>query len=126
MAVVTDTQLRTVEHLTGRDLPPLILPATNGQNVLCTDLAGWSVFYFYPRTSPSEVMTDLGLTDAVHADPMRVAYHAACSLQHGQQIKTYPKLLLKAAGFEVAEPKDSHLCCGSAGTYNLMQPEISA
>jgi glycolate oxidase iron-sulfur subunit len=74
----------------------------------------------------SEVMTDLGLTDAVHADPMRVAYHAACSLQHGQQIKTYPKLLLKAAGFEVAEPKDSHLCCGSAGTYNLMQPEISA
>ncbi|MFC3612491.1 glycolate oxidase subunit GlcF [Lutimaribacter marinistellae] len=59
-------------------------------------------------------------------DGMRVAYHAACSLQHGQQIKTYPKDLLKAAGFEVVEPADSHLCCGSAGTYNLMQPEISA
>ncbi|MDU8909998.1 glycolate oxidase subunit GlcF [Aestuariicoccus sp. MJ-SS9] len=57
--------------------------------------------------------------------PMRVAYHAACSLQHGQQIKTYPKDLLKKAGFEVVEPADSHLCCGSAGTYNLMQPEIS-
>jgi peroxiredoxin len=56
MAVDTDTQLRTVEHLTGRDLPPLILPATNGQNVLCTDLAGWSVFYFYPRTSPPNAM----------------------------------------------------------------------
>ena len=56
---------------------------------------------------------------------MRVAYHAACSLQHGQQIKTFPKDLLKRAGFEVVEPKDSHLCCGSAGTYNLMQPEIS-
>jgi glycolate oxidase iron-sulfur subunit len=55
----------------------------------------------------------------------RVAYHAACSLQHGQQIKTHPKSLLKAAGFEVVEPADSHLCCGSAGTYNLMQPEIS-
>ena len=55
----------------------------------------------------------------------RVAYHAACSLQHGQQIKTHPKTLLKAAGFEVVEPADSHLCCGSAGTYNLMQPEIS-
>ena len=54
-----------------------------------------------------------------------VAYHAACSLQHGQQIKTYPKELLKAAGFTVVEPADSHLCCGSAGTYNLMQPEIS-
>jgi glycolate oxidase iron-sulfur subunit len=57
---------------------------------------------------------------------MRVAYHAACSLQHGQQIKTHPKALLKRAGFEVVEPADSHLCCGSAGTYNLMQPAISA
>ncbi|EKE44743.1 glycolate oxidase, iron-sulfur subunit [Oceaniovalibus guishaninsula JLT2003] len=57
--------------------------------------------------------------------PIRVAYHAACSLQHGQQIKTAPKTLLKRAGFEVVEPADPHLCCGSAGTYNLMQPEIS-
>ncbi|WP_425044953.1 glycolate oxidase subunit GlcF [Primorskyibacter sp. S87] len=56
---------------------------------------------------------------------LTVAYHAACSLQHGQQIKTYPKDLLKRAGFKVVEPADSHLCCGSAGTYNLMQPEIS-
>jgi glycolate oxidase iron-sulfur subunit len=57
--------------------------------------------------------------------PIRVAYHAACSLQHGQKIKTHPKALLKGAGFEVVEPADSHLCCGSAGTYNLLQPEIS-
>jgi glycolate oxidase iron-sulfur subunit len=57
---------------------------------------------------------------------LRVAYHAACSLQHGQQIKSAPKTLLKAAGFEVVEPENSHLCCGSAGTYNLLQPEISA
>jgi glycolate oxidase iron-sulfur subunit len=57
---------------------------------------------------------------------MRVAYHSACSLQHGQQVKTHPKTLLKQAGFEVVEPADAHLCCGSAGTYNLMQPEISA
>ena len=56
---------------------------------------------------------------------MTIAYHAACSLQHGQKIKTYPKDLLKKAGFKVVEPADSHLCCGSAGTYNLMQPEIS-
>ena len=56
---------------------------------------------------------------------MVVAYHSACSLQHGQQIKTYPKDLLKKAGFTVVEPSDPHLCCGSAGTYNLMQPEIS-
>lgn len=63
--------------------------------------------------------------DAV-PEGLTIAYHAACSLQHGQQIKTYPKDLLKQAGFKVVEPADSHLCCGSAGTYNLMQPEISA
>ena len=56
---------------------------------------------------------------------LRVAYHAACSLQHGQKITSVPKNLLKTAGFEVVEPADSHLCCGSAGTYNLLQPEIS-
>ncbi|WP_179379083.1 glycolate oxidase subunit GlcF [Jannaschia marina] len=63
--------------------------------------------------------------DAAGEGPMQVAYHAACSLQHGQQIKGAPKELLKRAGFTVLEPKDAHLCCGSAGTYNLMQPEIS-
>ncbi len=57
--------------------------------------------------------------------PLHVAYHSACSLQHGQQVKTAPKTLLKRAGFRVSEPRDAHLCCGSAGTYNLMQPEIS-
>ncbi len=56
---------------------------------------------------------------------LSIAYHAACSLQHGQQVKHAPKDLLKRAGFRVVEPADSHLCCGSAGTYNLMQPEIS-
>ncbi len=73
----------------------------------------------------SEVLVDLGV-EVAQPMGLRVAYHAACSLQHGQQIKTYPKDLLKAAGFEVVEPADPHLCCGSAGTYNLMQPEISA
>jgi len=73
----------------------------------------------------TEVMSDLGLQDASHAEPLRVAYHAACSLQHGQQVRSAPKELLKAAGFVVVEPRDSHICCGSAGTYNLMQPAIS-
>ena len=71
----------------------------------------------------SEVLMKLDLPAA--DQKLRVAYHAACSLQHGQQIKTYPKDLLKRAGFEVVEPSDPHLCCGSAGTYNLLQPEIS-
>jgi glycolate oxidase iron-sulfur subunit len=72
----------------------------------------------------SEVLMKLDLPQGTPKD-MTVAYHAACSLQHGQKIKTYPKDLLKRAGFTVVEPADSHLCCGSAGTYNLMQPAIS-
>jgi glycolate oxidase iron-sulfur subunit len=72
----------------------------------------------------SEVMVDLGL-DEPKVPNLKVAYHAACSLQHGQQIKTHPKTLLAKAGFTVLEPADPHLCCGSAGTYNMMQPEIS-
>lgn len=72
----------------------------------------------------SELLMQLELPQGAAKD-LRVAYHSACSLQHGQQIKTHPKTLLKKAGFEVVEPKDAHLCCGSAGTYNLMQPEIS-
>ncbi len=72
----------------------------------------------------SEVLMQLDIPTGA-ARGVRVAYHAACSLQHGQQIKTHPKTLLKKVGFEVVEPADSHLCCGSAGTYNLLQPEIS-
>ncbi|MDR7143246.1 glycolate oxidase subunit GlcF [Rhizobium sp. BE258] len=55
-----------------------------------------------------------------------VAYHSACSMQHGQKITMAPKQLLKAAGFTVRDPAEGHLCCGSAGTYNIMQPDISA
>ncbi|WP_127902603.1 glycolate oxidase subunit GlcF [Solirhodobacter olei] len=73
----------------------------------------------------TEILQRLDLPEQP-AQGLRVAYHAACSLQHGQQIKAAPKQVLKRAGFEVVEPADSHLCCGSAGTYNLLQPEISA
>ncbi len=54
-----------------------------------------------------------------------VAYHSACSLQHGQRVRDEPKALLLAAGFTVKEPAESHLCCGSAGTYSITQPELS-
>ena len=72
----------------------------------------------------SEVLMDLDWPTGADQE-LKIAYHAACSLQHGQQIKTFPKDLLKKAGFKVVEPSDPHLCCGSAGTYNLMQPKIS-
>jgi glycolate oxidase iron-sulfur subunit len=54
-----------------------------------------------------------------------VTYHSACSLQHGQSVREEPKALLKAAGFRVREPAEGHLCCGSAGTYNILQPAIA-
>ena len=73
----------------------------------------------------SELLMQLEMPDLEQKN-IKVAYHAACSLQHGQQIKTFPKTLLQKAGFTVLEPADPHLCCGSAGTYNLMQPEISS
>jgi glycolate oxidase iron-sulfur subunit len=72
----------------------------------------------------SEILMKLDLPEG--ADKCnKFAYNAACSFHNGQKIKKFPKDLLKKAGFTILEPADSHLCCGSAGTYNLMQPEIS-
>jgi len=73
----------------------------------------------------SEVLVKFGYAPSREAPGLTVAYHAACSLQHGQKITAAPKNLLKRAGFAVKEPIEAHLCCGSAGTYNLLQPEIS-
>jgi glycolate oxidase iron-sulfur subunit len=72
----------------------------------------------------TELVARLELPEGA-AKGLRVGYHAACSLQHGQKVRDTPKVLLRRAGFEVVEPADAHLCCGSAGTYNLLQPAIS-
>ncbi|HFD16051.1 MAG TPA: glycolate oxidase subunit GlcF [Rhodospirillales bacterium] len=74
----------------------------------------------------SEVIGELGLPEPVRRPGLVVAYHAACSMQHGQKITTLPKRLLADAGFEVRDVPEGHLCCGSAGTYNLLQPEIAS
>ncbi|TNE36199.1 MAG: glycolate oxidase iron-sulfur subunit [Alphaproteobacteria bacterium] len=74
----------------------------------------------------SEFAEKLDLQRTMNIPPLKVAYHSACSLQHGQRIRETPKVLLKALDFEVAEVPEGHICCGSAGTYNLLQPELSA
>jgi glycolate oxidase iron-sulfur subunit len=74
----------------------------------------------------SELLTRLDYTPTRAPAGLTVAYHAACSLQHGQRVTAEPKALLRKAGFRVVEAAEGHLCCGSAGTYNLLQPDIAA
>ncbi len=69
-----------------------------------------------------EYLAELDLPTSEHTSGMTVAYHAACSLQHGQQITDLPKRLLRSAGFRVRDIPEGHICCGSAGIYNIMQP----
>ena len=73
----------------------------------------------------TEFLTGFGYTPTREKPGLTVAYHSACSLQHGQQVTSAPKTLLTRAGFRVVEPAEGHICCGSAGTYNMLQPEIA-
>jgi len=73
----------------------------------------------------SEILAALDFAPTGTAPALRVAYHAACSLQHGQRITQEPLALLKAAGFAAMAVPEGHICCGSAGTYNLLQPEMA-
>jgi len=73
----------------------------------------------------TEFLTGIDLGAPVLEPGLTVAYHSACSMQHGQKITREPKNLLKAAGFTVKDVPEGHLCCGSAGTYNILQPEIA-
>jgi glycolate oxidase iron-sulfur subunit len=74
----------------------------------------------------TEYLAALDLPAPAIATGQSVAYHSACSMQHGQKITRQPRDLLQKAGFRLVEPREGHLCCGSAGTYNILQPEISA
>ena len=77
-------------------------------------------------TEVAETLGISGSSGVVTAGNRRVAYHSACSMQHGQRLHAGPKALLAAAGFEPLEIPEGHLCCGSAGTYNILQPDIAA
>jgi glycolate oxidase iron-sulfur subunit len=73
----------------------------------------------------SEFLERIGIGPRVVETTRRVAYHAACSLQHGQRLQAPPRALLRQAGFDVCEIADGHLCCGAAGAYPLLQPALS-
>jgi glycolate oxidase iron-sulfur subunit len=74
----------------------------------------------------TEFLAAFGMPTTGREMGIRIAYHSACSMQHGQQIREEPKALLAAAGFTVRDIPESHICCGSAGTYNILQPEIAS
>jgi len=73
----------------------------------------------------TEYLGTLDLPEAVASVPLTIAYHAACSLQHGQKVLREPKDLLGKVGFLVKDVPEGHLCCGSAGTYNILQPALA-
>jgi glycolate oxidase iron-sulfur subunit len=73
----------------------------------------------------TEYIAGLDLPAPQKRSELVVAYHSACSLQHGQKITQLPKDLLSKNGFVVKDVPESHLCCGSAGTYNILQPDIA-
>ncbi|MGH7005759.1 MAG: heterodisulfide reductase-related iron-sulfur binding cluster, partial [Alphaproteobacteria bacterium] len=73
----------------------------------------------------TEFLSEIGLENAAAPEKFAVAYHSACSLQHGQNVHAAPKALLARAGFTVLDVPEAHLCCGSAGTYNMLQPELA-
>jgi glycolate oxidase iron-sulfur subunit len=74
----------------------------------------------------TEYVEQMGLMPPMMWTGLRIAYHAACSLQHGQKLDMLPRTLLNQAGFNIVEIPEGHLCCGSAGTYNLLEPDLSA
>ena len=74
----------------------------------------------------TEFLAGYDMGPPVRWSSLRVAYHSACSMQHGQGISDEPRRLLRAAGFTVVEVPEGHLCCGSAGTYNILQPDLAA
>jgi glycolate dehydrogenase iron-sulfur subunit len=73
----------------------------------------------------SEVVIELGLRPPVIETGQQVTYHMACTMQHGLGLRAPAKTLLAHAGFAVTEPAESHICCGSAGVYSILQPELS-
>jgi glycolate oxidase iron-sulfur subunit len=89
------------------------------------DFAGPAAIISALAKDISEYVGELDLPVPQRRSDLVIAYHSACSLQHGQKITQAPKELLSKNGFVVKDVPESHLCCGSAGTYNILQPDIA-
>jgi glycolate oxidase iron-sulfur subunit len=120
-AVIVDasgcgTHLKDFGHLFRDD--PALGEAARELSGLTRDITEWldELERAQPETS-LQATAPLGVT---------VAYHSACSMQHGQRLDSIPRRLLERAGFDVREIPEGHLCCGSAGTYNILQPQLAA
>ena len=74
----------------------------------------------------TQIMLELDIQPVTPPPGLKIAYHSACSMQHGQKLTQPPVKLLEMCGFEVLPVPESHLCCGSAGTYNLLQPDLAS
>ena len=120
-AVIVDasgcgTHLKDLGHLFRDD--PALAEAARELSGLTRDITEW-------LDELERVQPETSLQTAVHRG-VTVAYHSACSMQHGQRLDPIPRRLLERAGFDVCEIPEGHLCCGSAGTYNILQPQLAA
>jgi glycolate oxidase iron-sulfur subunit len=104
-------------------MDPALADKAERVSALAKDITEFALTLELPRREPMR----LRRTREGRSEPFIpvVAYHSACSMQHGQQIREEPKRLLKQAGFTVKDVPEGHICCGSAGTYNLLQPELA-
>ena len=127
-----DAARRNVDAWSGRDVAAIVT-ATSGCGITLKDygfMLREDPAYAERAAAVSALAMDISqFLDRIELPKgegaLTVAYHGACSLQHGQQVRDEPLRLLKAAGFTVRTPVGAHLCCGSAGTYNILQPEIA-
>ena len=107
------TMVKDYGHLMGND--PEVGTAARNISAMTMDI--------------TELLAAVGIEDIIEPAPVGgrgvIAYHSACSLQHGQKIHDMPQSLLRAAGFTVTQPLNPHLCCGSAGVYNILQAEMA-
>ena len=124
-----------IEEIDGEGLDAILITAS-GCGTTVKDY--WHLFRHEPKYAEkakrvselaldvTEYLVKLDLPPGERGSDLVVAYHSACSMQHGQRVDRAPKMLLRKAGFEVRDVPEGHICCGSAGTYNLLQPAIAA